>query len=280
MPGRNTAQVRRVLRASAKGALIRLSAAAAARRREPHDGLAILYWHRVGPGLDVLAVSPRSFRRACDEIAASGLRVVDAAALDEVSLAPGERVLALTFDDGYADLLDHAIPELTRRGWPASVFVVPGAVDGTVRFDDVYRADRHPRFISWSEMRDVERGSAVRFEAHSLTHRDLPPLSAAEARSEIVGCGEVVARELGRPARLFCYPRGYFGDREQRLCEEAGYVAAVGTEYGVNRRPFDRYALRRTIFDGFDDRLVMRARIRGLVDRPPALRRTRASAGP
>jgi peptidoglycan/xylan/chitin deacetylase (PgdA/CDA1 family) len=131
--------------------------------------------------------------------------------------------------------------------------------------------------MSWGEMRDVERGSAVRFEAHSLTHRDLPPLTDDEARSEISGCAEAVARELGRPARLFCYPRGYFGRREQRLCEEAGYVGAVGTEYGVNRQPFDRYALRRTIFDGFDDRLVMRARIRGLVDRPPALRRSRAS---
>ena len=277
MPGRNTAQVRRVLLAAAKAGLVRVSAADSACRRQPHDGLAILYWHRVGRGLDLLAVSPRSFRRACDEIAASGLRVVDLAALDDVGLAAGERVVALTFDDGYADLLDHAIPELTRRGWPASVFVVPGAVDGTVRFDDIYRADRHPRFIDWAEMRDVECSSAVRFEAHSLTHRDLPPLGDDDARAEIAGCAEVVARELGRPARLFCYPRGYYGDREQRLCEEAGYAAAVGTEYGVNRRPFDRYALRRTIFDGLDDRFVMRARIRGLVDRPPALRRSRGT---
>ncbi len=274
--GLNTRQGARLARAVTKATLVRLSAAAAARRREPRDGLAVLYWHRVGHGLDVLAVSPRSFRRACAEIEASGFRVVDLAGLDRMELAAGERALALTFDDGYAELLDHAIPELAQRGWPATIFVVPGAVDGDVRFDDIYRPDRHPAFIAWDEMRDVERTSAVRFEAHSLTHRDLPALDDAAAREEIVGCAEVLTGHLGRPARLYCYPRGYFGEREQRLCAEAGYVAAVGTEYGTNQRPWDRFGLRRTIFDGLDDRLLMRARIRGFVDEPPPLRSTRS----
>jgi peptidoglycan/xylan/chitin deacetylase (PgdA/CDA1 family) len=128
-------------------------------------------------------------------------------------------------------------------------------------------------------MRDVERRTRVRFESHSLSHRDLPPLGEEEARREIVGSGELLAAELGRPARLFCYPRGYFGPREEQLCAEASYVAAVGTEYGVNRVPWDRFALRRTIFDGFDDRLVMRARIAGLVDQPPAGRSARQAEG-
>jgi peptidoglycan/xylan/chitin deacetylase (PgdA/CDA1 family) len=269
----NVGAPRRLVRAATKAALVRGGIARAAIAREPHDGLAILYWHRVGPGVDVFAVTPRAFRRACDEIERSGLRVVDLAALDEVVPAPGERVLALTFDDGYADLLDHAIPELERRGWPATVFVVPDVVAGAYRFGDIYRHD--PGFISYDAMRDVERRTAVRFESHSLTHRDLPPLNEPEARREIAGSAEVLAAELGRPVRLFCYPRGYFGAREQALCAEAGYVAAVGTEYGANRPPWDRYALRRTICDGFDDRFVLRARVRGLVDRPPLGRSAR-----
>jgi peptidoglycan/xylan/chitin deacetylase (PgdA/CDA1 family) len=260
-------------RAAAKAVMVRAGIARAALAREPHDGLAILYWHRVGPGVDVFAVTPRAFRRACDEIERSGLRVVDLAALDGLAVAAGERALALTFDDGYADLLDHAVPELERRGWPATVFVVPDVVAGTYRFTDIYRRD--PGFIAYDAMRDVERRTAVRFESHSLTHRDLPPLEDDAARREIAGSAELLQAELGRPMRLFCYPRGYFGAREQALCAEAGYVAAVGTEYGVNRPPWDRYALRRTICDGFDDRFVLRARIRGLVDRPPLGRAAR-----
>jgi peptidoglycan/xylan/chitin deacetylase (PgdA/CDA1 family) len=269
----NVGAPQRLARAAAKAAMVRAGIARAAAQREPHDGLAILYWHRVGPGVDVFAVSPRSFRRACDEIERSGLRVIDLAALDAAPPAGGERVLALTFDDGYADLLDHAVPELERRGWPATVFVVPDVVAGRYRFGDIYRRD--PGFIGYDAMRDVERRTAVRFESHSLTHRDLPPLAEDEARHEIAGSAELLAGELGRPMRLFCYPRGYFGAREERLCAEAGYVAAVGTEYGVNREPWQRYALRRTICDGFDDRFVLRARVRGLVDRPPLGRAAR-----
>jgi peptidoglycan/xylan/chitin deacetylase (PgdA/CDA1 family) len=273
----NVGAARRIARAAAKAALVRATIARSAVAREPRDGLAILYWHRVGEGVDVFAVTPRAFRRACDEIERSRCRVIDLAEIDDLTLAPGERAVALTFDDGYADLLEHAVPELERRGWPATVFVVPGVVAGAYRFTDIYRQD--PGFITYDQMRDVERRTRVRFESHSLSHRDLPPLPDDEARREIAGSAEALAAELGRPLRLFCYPRGYFGAREEAMCAGAGYVAAVGTEYGVNRPPWDRYALRRTIFDGFDDRFVMRARITGLVDRPPAGRSARQARG-
>src|SRR3954447_12634052 len=269
----NVGAPQRLARAAAKAAMVRAGIVRAALRPEPHDGLAILYWHRVGPGVDVFAVSPRSFRRACDEIERSGLRVIALQELDAAPPGPGERVLALTFDDGYADLLEHAVPELERRGWPGKVFVVPDVVAGRYRFGDIYRRD--PGFIGYDEMREVERRTRVRFESHSLTHRDLPPLPEADARREIAGSAELLAAELGRPGRLSCYPRGCFGPREEAHAADAGYRAAVGTEYGVNRAPYDRYALRRTICDGFDDRFVLRARIRGLVDRPPAGRAAR-----
>src|SRR5215218_10228486 len=98
----NVGAARRLARAAAKAALVRVSVARSAVARQPRDGLAILYWHRVGPGVDVFAVTPRAFRRACEEIERSGQRVVDLAELDALELAPGERAVALTFDDGYA----------------------------------------------------------------------------------------------------------------------------------------------------------------------------------
>ena len=78
----NVGAPKRLARAAAKAGMVRAGIVRAALRPEPHDGLAILYWHRVGPGIDVFAVTPRSFRRACDEIERSGLRVIDLAELD------------------------------------------------------------------------------------------------------------------------------------------------------------------------------------------------------
>jgi peptidoglycan/xylan/chitin deacetylase (PgdA/CDA1 family) len=42
------------------------------------------------------------------------------------------RATAITFDDGYRDNLELAVPELERRGMPATFFLVPGLLDRRV----------------------------------------------------------------------------------------------------------------------------------------------------
>jgi peptidoglycan/xylan/chitin deacetylase (PgdA/CDA1 family) len=47
------------------------------------------------------------------------------------------RALSITFDDGYADNHDLALPVLRRLGLPATFFVATGYLDGGVMFNDV-----------------------------------------------------------------------------------------------------------------------------------------------
>jgi peptidoglycan/xylan/chitin deacetylase (PgdA/CDA1 family) len=47
-----------------------------------------------------------------------------------------ERALAITFDDGYADNHDVALPILTRHGLPATFFVATGFLDGGRMWND------------------------------------------------------------------------------------------------------------------------------------------------
>ena len=49
------------------------------------------------------------------------------------TLAPGEAAVALTFDDGYRDVLENALPVLREHGFPSTVFVVPGAIAARAR---------------------------------------------------------------------------------------------------------------------------------------------------
>ena len=208
-------------------------------------------------------------------IANSGLPVIDLAAFASGEVTSANSV-ALTFDDGYADFLDGALPELRKRGWPATVFVVPEAIEGRIRFPWYRR--QQPRLISWSEMRDVEGDGLVRFEPHSLTHAPLSALSEEDAWREIAGSKRVVADELGREPRVFCYPGGYHGEREKEMVERAGYGGAVSCEHGVNGIPCDRFSLRRLPVDRYDTARVVAGRLRGATDRPPPGRRTRGHA--
>jgi len=107
-------------------ARLRCLARRAVQRLAP--GSLILLYHRVAePERDPwsLCVSPRRF---AEHLEVLGDRVRPLAQLAGARRA-NRRCVALTFDDGYADVLEAAHPLLARRGVPATVFVATGDVD-------------------------------------------------------------------------------------------------------------------------------------------------------
>jgi peptidoglycan/xylan/chitin deacetylase (PgdA/CDA1 family) len=248
--------------------------AGAVRARPPRPGLRILYYHRISGERDPLAVAPDAFRRQMDVLAASGQRVVDLYEIDELTLEPGEAAVALTFDDGYRDVLEQGLPVLREHGFPSTVFVVPGAIAGLATFS-WYGAGAMPPLAGWDELRDAESEGLVHFEPHTVTHPVLTTIPQEDARREIAESKRAVEHELGRPARIFCYPGGYYSQREVDLVRESGYRAAVTCEFGVNVAPFAHNELRRTIVERSDPLWLFRARLAGATDAPPPGRRTR-----
>ena len=102
----------------------------------------ILGYHRVTDGPDPyqLGVSPERFAEHLAALA----RTARPLPLDELPelLAAGrvpKRTVALTFDDGYADVLHLAKPLLARFGIPATVFVISGQLGRELWWD---RLDR------------------------------------------------------------------------------------------------------------------------------------------
>ena len=232
------------------------------------SGLRILYYHRVSDDTDQLTVLPKRFRRQMEAIAASGHDVVDLYSTPLDGNRWTRPALAITFDDGYTDFLDNALPILEEYGFPATVFVIPLAIDGHAMLP-WYGPGEQPRLIQWDEMRDVERQRQIRFEPHSLTHPRLPAASHSYAWKEIANSKKAVEEELRREARLFSYPGGYYGAREVELVRQAGYVAAVTCEWGLNSGETNLFELRRTPVDRYDFHRLFRARLAGATDRPP-----------
>jgi peptidoglycan/xylan/chitin deacetylase (PgdA/CDA1 family) len=110
----------------------RLAHGAAGLLFEPR--LLILIFHRVHPVADPLFPSEPDTRRfdALLGMVRTSFRVLSlrgaVAALRNRSLPP--RALVITFDDGYADNAEVALPLLVRHGLPATFFVSTGFLDG------------------------------------------------------------------------------------------------------------------------------------------------------
>jgi peptidoglycan/xylan/chitin deacetylase (PgdA/CDA1 family) len=234
-------------------------------------GLRILFYHRVSDDHDDLAVTPKRFREHMAYLAREGYRVVDVASAAEL-LASGAlppRLIALSFDDGYLDVAENALPVLAELGFRATVFVVTGALDGTATFG-WYK--RPPPVLSWANVVRLDRNSPLAFEAHSVTHPNLLRVGDEAARSELFGCKAALEDRLGRSVSVFCYPGGFFGPRDRALAEAAGYRFAASCEPGVNLPGEDPFTLRRTQIFPRDDLFDFRAKIGGGHDSPLLIR--------
>jgi peptidoglycan/xylan/chitin deacetylase (PgdA/CDA1 family) len=142
------------------------------------------------------------------------------------SLRP-DRMVALTFDDGYRDFLTHALPVLEANGCPSTVFVVSGLLGGTNGWDAGYLPSTP--LLTAAEVRELaDRG--VDIGSHSSTHAHLTRLTKDELDLEIEGSRSHLEALIGRRVRWFAYP---FLDQNPTVREAvraAGFEAAFGGE--------------------------------------------------
>jgi peptidoglycan/xylan/chitin deacetylase (PgdA/CDA1 family) len=245
---------------------------ARSRGRPVPGGLRVLLYHRVADDSDPLALAPERFREQMGFLAAAGYRVLDLVSALELLDAGGvpPRTIALTFDDGFADVRDAALPVLAAHGFRATVFVTTGVTDGRTTFP--WYAGKQPPVMGWDDVVALDREGVLRFEAHTVSHPSLLAIDEASARAEIRESRLELSERLGREVSAFAYPAGLYGERERRLVEAAGYAAAVSCEPGVNDAHTDRFALRRRQIDARDRMLDFRAKVGGGHDTPLPLR--------
>ena len=88
--------------------------------------------------------------------------------------------------------------------------------------------------MSWSDLERLQRmGHAI--APHTCSHRILSRLDDEEARHEIEASRDAIVRNLGSVSPVFAYPTGRaedFTQRDMRLIEEAGLIAATSTVPG------------------------------------------------
>jgi peptidoglycan/xylan/chitin deacetylase (PgdA/CDA1 family) len=183
-------------------------AAAADRVHPPGHGVVVLLYHRVGAGSGVDVDMPvELFHEQMAEIAASGR----AASLDNALAAladaepPEHDPVVITFDDGTADIVEHALPVLVRHHVPATVYLATDFVDRGVDFPD----DGRP--LSWAAVREAVSTDLVTIGSHTHRHLLLDRLPPQEVNTELARSVELIGEHTGTDARHFAYPKGEGG---------------------------------------------------------------------
>jgi peptidoglycan/xylan/chitin deacetylase (PgdA/CDA1 family) len=156
----------------------------------------------------------------------------------------------ITFDDGYRDNLENALPVLREHGYPAVLFVPVAYLDDGRPLPHeellVTLGVRNPT-LGWDELAELEAGG-VRIESHGIGHWPLTALDPAEATREIALSKLRLEERLGREVEAFAYVKGSQADyrpEHASLVQQAGYKLAFTSVSGANGPRSDRFRLRR-----------------------------------
>jgi peptidoglycan/xylan/chitin deacetylase (PgdA/CDA1 family) len=160
------------------------------------------------------------------------------------------KAVLLTFDDGYRDNLENAVPILRRHGFPAVLFVPIGFLDDARPLpheESLRLLGIRNETVGWDELSELEAGG-VRIESHGIGHRPLSELEPAEATREIALSKLRLEERLGREVEAFAFVKGSLADyrpEHASLVQQAGYKVAFTSVSGANSSSSDRFRLRR-----------------------------------
>ncbi len=205
---------------------------------EPGRRVVVLCYHSVHPSLPFSSAAPQLFsehlawlRENCRCVPFS--EILTARDGQET----GQPVVSVTFDDGYADNHEFALPLLVKNGVHATFFLTAGLVEGDhatlERFRYLRNVDRELiRPLQWSQVMEmVEAGMDI--GAHTYNHPNLARLNHAELAREVSGSKRVIEDRIGRRISTMAYPFGrpkvHVSAPVVEAVREAGYDLAATT---------------------------------------------------
>jgi peptidoglycan/xylan/chitin deacetylase (PgdA/CDA1 family) len=139
--------------------------------------------------------------------------------------ANGTRYACVTFDDGYQNIVDNAVPELVQRGIPATLFVVSGALGRVPSWEDhssTSDPDMNEPIVTADVLRKLP-SDLIQIGSHTVTHPMLPQLAEQQARAQLSASRRMLEEIIGREVNLFSFPYGFANANLVALCREAGY---------------------------------------------------------
>lgn len=221
----------------------------------PRFGFRVLMYHAVGTPLKhnckgIYSIKPELFKQ---HIAA----LSDCHAASIVSFYNGQPSdnkldVAVTFDDGYKDNLYIAAPILLKYNIPFTVFVTSSFVQGN-----------SPEFLNPKELRELALYPGVTIGAHSGTHAPLIKCNDDELKKELQDSKSYLEDLIGRQVAILSYPYGLVDKRVRDAAEDAGYIRAGGSMFGINTAKSDPLLLCRSEILSHDSERIFLQKLHG-----------------
>jgi peptidoglycan/xylan/chitin deacetylase (PgdA/CDA1 family) len=134
----------------------------------------------------------------------------------------GRSDVRITFDDGNASDLRHALPALLERDLEATFFVVAGRLG-------------EPAFLDEDGVRELA-GAGMRIGCHGMRHRPWRGLAEQDLHEELVEAKARLEALVEQPVTEAACPFGSYDRRVLRTLRSSGYRHVYTSDRGTARR--------------------------------------------
>lgn len=189
-------------------------------------------------------VSERMFEKHLRQLKDAGFRFIDLEEAERQLLmgaeSAGQNVL-LTFDDGYQNTIEKALPILERNQVPATISVCGSYIDPRTRVNIGMHADK--RFADENQMRKwLDAGNTIL--AHTYSHFKLTRISEAECEMELTKDLEAIQSFFHIRPRGVVYPYGSVNEQVIEIVRRY-FDYGFATDMGMKTSAENRYRLKR-----------------------------------
>lgn len=145
--------------------------------------------------------------------------------------------IVLTFDDGYADAYQNALPLLQKYGYMGTFFVTVNLIG-------------KPGYLTWDQVRALDR-AGMDIESHAMDHKPMTWFAATGLSYQMGDARKVLAQQLGHEVRFFAYPSGDYNPTAVVGAAANGYYGAFLKSGGALQSLDWQFMLRRSRVNGY-----------------------------
>jgi len=160
--------------------------------------------------------------------------------------------VCVTFDDGYADNCQAAIPLLVRRRIPCAYFVTLKNVLDGAPFDHDLKLGHAARPNTLEQLRAMA-DAGIEIGSHGYEHVDMGQIKdPTEIHRQVVVSGSRIGELLGRTVRFFAFPFGHgehLSPAAIVAARQAGYEGVCSCSGGYNFPGHDPFLVARIPMD-------------------------------
>lgn len=211
--------------------------------------LGVLFYHRVADEfLTPWTITRRDFERQIDWLSKNFEMISLEECQRRMQTGNSKPALAITFDDGYAENCEWAIPLLLERKIPVTYFVVlDNIVNQRPFLHDLQFGNALP--VNTVEQIQALAAAGIEVGGHTRSHPDLGTVtSIAELFDQVVAASTELGLLINRPIRYFAAPFGQLANLSPALFQvarEAGFAGVCSAYGGFNSVSGDSFHIKR-----------------------------------